>query len=396
MYSIATNTFALLIYIMTMLVEYILFNLFGMDYTTAWLITTLLYVVFIIYQIIARINEDFEKNKIKELIREVINTIDGIPFINKNEKMVIQWDRIFKKLVDNKETALYDKIAKIKPEHIERYINKYPTILLNSDVDVVEGKHGNNKMNSFIAGKGGKKEAALPELVQDENLKKKLFIREMNDCRAEFSNYDGSIIMDALLMDEYEPDDVELSQMQGIRFDGFSVVIIYKDRKYTVVPKVMVYNKKIDKEKWFYRNVEKLLQLASSIVSDEPAAGMYLDEIILKDYLSDDSDKAEDNSLPFYFYGLEENKIIFVGLHKGKVTSKAFCELITNHNGFELNLIRYESVKEDKKEILELQKTVVIGSSYQPVITLLEKMPIVSRNIGLLAANKELTDIVIR
>lgn len=397
MYSIATNLVAFLIYVMTMLVEYILFNLFGLPYTTTWLITTLLYVVFIIYQIIARLNEDFEKNKIKQILGEIIDTIDGIPFVNKNEKMHIQWDVVFKRLIDNKANQLYDKIINLKTVHIEQYINKYPSILLDSNIDLIEGKRSFNNLSSFIMGKGEKREMELPDLVENEDFKKRLLIKELSVNRAEFSNYDASIIVNVLLIDEFEPEDYEKRKIApDPRFDGFSVVLLYKDRKYTVVPKVMVYNKHIDKERWFFRHVEKLLQLANGIVADEQVSAIVPDEGSLKEYLTDNMNNMGDGGNSFYLYRIEDNKIVFVGLVKGSETTKAYCELITNHNGFELNLVRYEIIKEDKKEIVETQQTVVIGSSYQPIITLLEKMPFVSRNISLLVQNKELTDIVIR
>lgn len=57
-----------------------------------------------------------------------------------------------------------------------------------------------------------------------------------------------------------------------------------------------------------------------------------------------------------------------------------------------LNTIKKE--KGNKSEILEINKTVAIGNSYDPIITILEKMPQIIKNIELLINNKDIKNIV--
>jgi hypothetical protein len=44
---------------------------------------------------------------------------------------------------------------------------------------------------------------------------------------------------------------------------------------------------------------------------------------------------------------------------------------------------------------VEIDKSVAIGSSFQPIVTLLEKMPILIKNIELTINNKDISSIVI-
>ncbi|HQE65810.1 MAG TPA: hypothetical protein PLE05_03145, partial [Bacillota bacterium] len=150
------------------------------NFSTPWLITTLIYIMFIIYQILYRVNEQIEKGRIKEILYCIIDTINGIPLVNKDNKIIIQWDVIFKKLIDKKEYFLYDNIIKIKTKNIDRYVNQYPSLLFNSSMDMLERK---SKIDTKSIVKG--KESGLDDISKgldiDEDMKKILFVKYLSN-----------------------------------------------------------------------------------------------------------------------------------------------------------------------------------------------------------------------
>ena len=47
-------------------------------------------------------------------------------------------------------------------------------------------------------------------------------------------------------------------------------------------------------------------------------------------------------------------------------------------------------------EVVEEEKTIAIGNAYQPVVSIMEKMPIISNNIKLAILKKDIEDLVIK
>lgn len=396
MFGVATNLFIFAAYFFFLIVELIFFKIFGFSYNTPWLITTLVYIIIIAYQILARTNEYLEKSKVKEILFSILDTINGIPLINKDGKIIIKWDIIFKKLIDKREYLLYDNITKIKTKTIDHYVNQYPSILFDSSIDMIER---NNRIdtNSIISGRGDKEKEEIKDLVLNEEIKNKLFIKYLSSNKITFANYDSSIYIDITMNDEYEPPEYEkFGIIPDARYDGFSVVAFYKDHKYLIVPRIMVFNKRIDKEKWFYRNIDKIMQCAESIAVGTFEYGIVVDDLslegVLSDYVVDETGKIPD----FHFECIEDNFLMFSGYENGKEIAKAYCSLDANHKGFEIKLVKYELIIDDISEVVDLEKTIAIGNTYQPLVTIMEKMQIISNNVRLAISKKDIEDLVIK
>lgn len=396
MFGVATNLFIFAAYFFFLIVELIFFKIFGFSYNTPWLITTLVYIMIIAYQILARTNEYLEKSKVKEILFSILDTINGIPLINKDGKIIIKWDVIFKKLIDKREYLLYDNITKIKTKTIDHYVNQYPSILFDSSIDMIER---NNRIdtNSIISGRGDKEKEEIKDLVLNEEIKNKLFIKYLSSNKITFANYDSSIYIDITMNDEYEPPEYEkFGIIPDARYDGFSVVAFYKDHKYLIVPRIMVFNKRIDKEKWFYRNIDKIMQCAESIAVGAFEYGIVVDDLslegVLSDYVVDETGKIPD----FHFECIEDNFLMFSGYENGKEIAKAYCSLDANHKGFEIKLVKYELIIDDISEVVDLEKTIAIGNTYQPLVTIMEKMQIISNNVRLAISKKDIEDLVIK
>jgi hypothetical protein len=367
------------------------------SFTTPWLITTLLYIMFIIFQILLRTNEHLEKGRVREILYSIMDSVNGIPLINKEDKIIIQWDVIFKKLIDKKAYFLYDNIIKLKTKTIDRYVNQYPSLLLNSSMDMIERK-GKIDTKSIIRGKDSDKDEETKELDLNEEMKSILFVKYLSNNKITLANFDSSIYFDILLNDEYEPQEYEkLGVKPDKRYDGFSLIAYYKNNKYTLVPRIMVFGKKIDKEKWLYRNIDTIMQCAENIASDIHDYGIIVDEISLKDVLTDYVDDETEKIPQFYFECIENNLLIFTtGAGKGKELAKAYCSLETSHNGFEIKMVRYELIVDGASEVTEEEKTIAIGNAYQPLLMIMEKMPVISNNIKLAILKKDIEDLVIK
>ncbi|HYF82917.1 MAG TPA: hypothetical protein VEB00_07810 [Clostridia bacterium] len=396
MFSVATNLFIFAAYFVILIIELIFMKIFDFDYSTPWLVTTLLYIMVIAYQVLARTNEYLEKGKVREILYRILDTVNGIPLLNKEDKIIIQWDVIFKKLIDKKEYFLYDNIIKTKTKTIDRFVNQYPSLLFDSSMDMIER---NNRIdtNSFISGRGDKSKEEIKDIEITDEIKNKLFIKYLSSDKVTLANFDSSIYIDMLMSDEYEPQDYEKFGVKpDSRYDGFSILAFHKDQKYVVVPRTMVFNKRIDKEKWLYRNIAKIMQCAESIASGTQSYGIVIDELSLQDVLYDYVEIEKGRIPEFHFECIEDNLLIFSGIEYGKELARASCSLVTSHNGFEIKLIRYELIIDGVSELVEDEKTVVIGNAYQPLVTIMEKMPIITNNIRMAISKKDIEDLVIK
>ncbi len=396
MFSVATNIFIFAAYFLVLIIEFVFMKVLDISYSTPWLITTLIYIMIIGYQILARTNEYLEKSKVREILFRILDSVSGIPLINKGDKIIIQWDVIFKKLIDKKEYFLYDNIVKTKTKTIDRYVNQYPSLLFDSSMDMLER---NNKIdtNSIISGRGSKGKGELKEIEISEEIKNKLFVKYLSADKVTIANFDSSIYIDFVMEDEYEPQGFDrLGVKPDSRYDGFSITAYHKDQKHIIVPRTMVLNKRIDKEKWLYRNIDRIMQCAESISSGTQNSGIIIDELSLKDVLYDYVEVDPGRIPEFHFECIDDNLLVFSGVEYGKELAKAYCSLETSHNGFEIKLVRYELIIDGVGEIVEDERTVVIGNAYQPLVTIMEKMQIITNNIRLLISKKDIVDLVIK
>lgn len=396
MFSISTNIFAFIVYVLLLLVELIFLKIFELNYGPVWAVTTLFYIALIAYQVLMKTNEYLDKTKVKDILTKIMDSVNGIPLVNQNDRIIIKWDVIFKKLIDKKEYMLYDNIVKVKTKTIDYYVNRYPSLLFDGSTDMIEGNQKID-LNSVVIGKRSKDKLEAKDTEISEELKKKLYIRYLDSYKVTFANYDSSVSVDIIVNDEYEPQNYEKFGIRpDKRYDGFSVVAYYKDERYVIVNRTMVFNKCIDKEKWLYRNIERLRQCAQNISEGIKEYEIIVDDLSLADFLSDYTED-EQNHVPFlHFERIEDNMLIFSGMENSKKLVKAYCSLVTNQNGFEIQLVRYELILDEKSEVVEAEKTVAIGNSYQPLITILEKMPLVVNNIRAVISNKDIDEIVIK
>lgn len=396
MFSVATNVFIFAVYFLLLVIEFIFTKILDFNYTTPWLITTLLYIMVIGYQILARTNEYLEKGKVREILFRILDTINGIPLINKDNKIIIQWDVIFKKLIDRKEYFLYDNIVKTKTKTIDRYVNQYPSLLLDSSMDMIE-RNSKINTNSLITGRGDKSKGDEKELEMYEEVKKKLFVKYLGPDKVTFANFDSSIYIDVLLNEEYEPAEYEKYGMKpDSRYDGFSIVAFHKNQKHIIVPRTMVFNYKIDKEKWLYRNIDRIMQCVENISQGVQDYGIVVDDLSLKDVLTDYVDEEPGRIPEFHFVCIEDSLLIFSGAANSKELAKAYCTLDTSHNGFEIKLIRYELIIDGVSQVVEDEKTIAIGNAYQPLIAIMEKMPVIANNIRMAISKKDIDELVIK
>lgn len=394
MNNTTTNLYIFIIVVATLAFELLITKLAGVPVALLWGFTIGIYFLFILYQVLIKINEDAEKKKVRDLLFDLMDTINGIPVMNKNEKIIIKWDIVFKKLVDNKEFELYDKIIKAKSAHIDGYVNKYPSLLIDDSVDLKESRL-NIDLSSTIRSKRKKDGTINEELVKDEECKRKLFIRDIKDDTASFCNYNSSIYVDVLLKNEYVPENADVMEIEhDPEYDGFSVWMAYGNNKYNVVPRIMMHKKIINKSKWLIDNIEELLKCATSIVNGDSNQILYVDNFKLMGYLIDMPDKNEASSI-LRFKQLINDMLIFSGTDENNRTTTAYCEFKPGYNRFEVVLKSVEFKSIENIQTIEIDKTVAIGSGFQPVITLLEKMPDLIRNIDLVINNQDIASIVI-
>lgn len=393
MYNSTTNLYIFIIVVATLSFELLITKLMGLSPALLWGFTIGVYVLFILYQALIKINEDSEKNKVRDLLYDLMDTISGIPVMNKNEKLIIKWDIVFKKLVDHKEYALYDRIIKSKTQYIDGYVNRYPSLLIDDSVNLKESRF-NGDLSSTIRSKRKKDEKVEEELVQDEECKNRLFIKDIKDDTASFCNYNSSIHVDVMIKKEFVPENAdEMGIDHDPEYDGFSVWMAYGNNKYNVVPRVMMHKKLINTSKWFVDNITALLDCAVGIINGESNQILFVDNFKLIGYLVDMPDFNENSILKFK--QLVNDVLIFSGTDENSRTTTAYCALKLGNNRFEVILDRVEFKTGDALQNIEMDKTVAIGNGYQPLVTLLEKMPEVISNIDLLVNNQDITSIVI-
>jgi hypothetical protein len=374
--------------------ELLITKLAGIGVALLWGFTLGIYFLFLLYQLLIKINEDTEKRRVRELLFEIMDTISGVPVVNKNEKLNIKWDIIFKKLLDAKELVLYDKLVKAKTTHIDEYVNKYPSLLVDDTVDLKESRINGN-LNSTITNKNGKKTKNEVENLEDEDCKRKLFIRDIKDDTLSFSNYDSSIYLDVILRNEFEPVNADvLKGEHNSEYDGFSVWISFGNNKYNVVPRVVVHKKLINKSKWLIDNVEDLLKCATSIINGDYDNVINVDQFKLVRYLIDMPDASQETSI-LKFQQLVNDTLVFSGVDDNNRTTTVYCKYKPGNNRFEVILDSVEFKTSEGTQHIEIDKPAGIGNGYHPLVTLLEKMPELIRNIDLLVNNKDITSIVI-
>lgn len=393
MYNSSTNLYIFIIFVATLAFELLITKLMDMPPALLWGFTIGIYMLFILFQALVRFNEDVEKNKAKALLYDLMDSINGIPVMNKNEKLIIKWDIVFKKLVDHKEYNIYDRIMKMKPQHIDMYVNKYPSLLIDDSIDLKESRN-NIDLNSTIRSKRKNSKKADEELIVDEDCTNKLFIQSIDDSTAAFSNYNSSIHIDVIIKKEYMPENANEQDVDhDPEYDGFSVWMAYGNNKYNVVPRVMMHKKIINTAKWFIDNIDALLNCATGIVNGDVNQTIYVDNFKLIGYLIDMPDHNEQSILKFK--QLEKDTLIFVGTDENNRITTAYCEYKPGYNRFEVILKNVEFKNADSIQNIEYDKTVGIGNGYQPLITLLEKMPELIKNIDLVINNQDIVRIVL-
>lgn len=396
MISVTANIFVFAAYVFLLVIEFVFTRVLYRSFSTPWLITTLIYIMFIIYQILIKTNEQIEKGKVKEILYNIIDEINGVPLINKDNIIIIQWDVIFKKLIDKKEYFLYDNIVKLKTKTIDYYVNRYPSLLINSTIEMMERK---NKIDtkSVIKGQHSDSKELSEELDLSEEIMNMLFIKYLSNNKLTLANIDSSIYFDILLNNEYEPPEYEKFGIKpDERYDGFSLVAYYKNKKYILVPRLIIYGKRIDKEKWLYRNIDRIIKSAENIASDMQDYAIIVDELSLKDLMTDYQDEDTEKIPPLYFDSIEDNLLAFTGMGRGKEVVRAYCSLDTNPSGYEIKLIRYVILSDGVREVVEEEKTVALGSAFQPLLVIMEKMPIISNNVRLALLKKDIENFVIK
>ena len=390
----STNLYIFIIVVATLAFELLITKLAGVGVSLLWGFTLVIYFLFILYQILTKVNEDSEKRKVRDLLFEIMDTINGVPVVNKNEKLNIKWDIIFKKLLDAKELVLYDKLVNAKTKHIDEYVNKYPSLLVDDSVDLKETRI-NGDLSSTIRNKRNKAVKIEEELPGDEECKKRLFIIDIKDDTLAFSNYDSSLHVDVMLNNEFMPENADGKNVEhDFEYDGFSVWMSFDNKKYNVVPRIMMHKKLINKSKWLIDNVDELLKYATGIVNGYSDQILQVDNYKLVGYLVDMPDASKEISI-LKFQQLVNDTLIFSGVDENNRTTTAFCKYKPGNNRFEVILDSVEFKNSEGLQHIEIDKPAAIGNGYNPLVTLLERMPELIRNIDLLINNKDLVSIVI-
>jgi hypothetical protein len=390
----STNLYVFIIVVSALVFELLITKLADTNVSVLWGITLSIYLLFLLYQIFIKINEDSAKRNVRVLLFEIMDTINGIPVVNKNEKLIIKWDVIFKRLLDNKELALYDKVISTKTSHIDEYVNKYPSLLIDDSVDLKKSKVSGD-LSSTIKNKNDKASKKEVENIEYDDCKKRLFVVEIKDNTLAFSNYDSSIYLDVMLRNEYIPENANENHVEhDFEYDGFSVWMSYANIKYNVVPRIMVHKKLINKSKWLIDNIEPLLKCATSIVNGDMENILYIDNFKLIGYLIDMPETNNEVSI-LKFVQLVNDTLVFEGVDENNRTTKVYSKYKPGDNRFEVILSSVEFKDSQGVQRIEIDKTVAIGNGYHPLVTLLEKMPELIKNIDLTINNKDIVSIVI-
>ena len=392
MFGFLTNIITFFAFLILILIEFIVSMFLDIDRTSLFLITIAVYSIFIFYQIILTLYYYYELNKAKEIINEIINSIKGIPIINKNEKIIIKWDLIFKELTDKKNYALYDKIAKYKTSKISQYVNQHPSILF--DNTFMKEYVYNKNLKSFITKDGfDKKKDGV--FTNDEDIEKRIFINDITEQKITFTNYNSSTIIDVILVNEYEPSDYEdLNIEPNPLYDGFSVSMYYDKKKYSIIPRIILYGKKINKSMWFIDNIKLFYEIANNFIKGEKDFKYELNEKMLSKYIENIPKNIYSYKPTILFHSLVKQSLVFKNIDFDKDPATIYCNIESNRNSFEVMLETIEKGDEADKEIIEFNKTVAVGTSYEPMLVIFESLPQIIKNIELIISGKDVENIV--
>ncbi len=392
MFGFLTNIITFFAFLILILIEFIVSMFLDIDRTSLFLITIAVYSIFIFYQIILTLYYYYELNKAKEIINEIINSIKGIPIINKNEKIIIKWDLIFKELTDKKNYALYDKIAKYKTSKISQYVNQHPSILF--DNTFMKEYVYNKNLKSFITKDGfDKKKDGV--FTNDEDIEKRIFINDITEQKITFTNYNSSTIIDVILVNEYEPSDYEdLNIEPNPLYDGFSVSMYYDKKKYSIIPRIILYGKKINKSMWFIDNIKLFYEIANNFIKGEKDFKYELNEKMLSEYIENIPKNIYSYKPTILFHSLVKQSLVFKNIDFDKDPATIYCNIESNRNSFEVMLETIEKGDEADKEIIEFNKTVAVGTSYEPMLVIFESLPQIIKNIELIISGKDVENIV--
>lgn len=392
MFGFLTNIITFFAFLILILIEFIVSMFLDIDRTSLFLITIAVYSIFIFYQIILTLYYYYELNKAKEIINEIISSIKGIPIINKNEKIIIKWDLIFKELTDKKNYALYDKIAKYKTSKISQYVNQHPSILF--DNTFMKEYVYNKNLKSFITKDGfDKKKDGV--FTNDEDIEKRIFINDITEQKITFTNYNSSTIIDVILVNEYEPSDYEdLNIEPNPLYDGFSVSMYYDKKKYSIIPRIILYGKKINKSMWFIDNIKLFYEIANNFIKGEKDFKYELNEKMLSEYIENIPKNIYSYKPTILFHSLVKQSLVFKNIDFDKDPATIYCNIESNRNSFEVMLETIEKGDEADKEIIEFNKTVAVGTSYEPMLVIFESLPQIIKNIELIISGKDVENIV--
>ena len=58
--------------------------------------------------------------------------------------------------------------------------------------------------------------------------------------------------------------------------------------------------------------------------------------------------------------------------------------------------MRYELIIDGVSKVVDAEKVIAIGNAYQPLVTIMEKMPIITNNVRLAISEKDIENLVIK
>jgi hypothetical protein len=138
------------------------------------------------------------------------------------------------------------------------------------------------------------------------------------------------------------------------------------------------------------------MKCAENIAAGIQDYEIIVDELSLEDLMTDYHGDDTETIPPFYFECIEDNYMIFTGLKEGKEVAKAYCTFDANHSGFEIKMVKYELIIDGVSEVVEEEKTIAMVNAYQPLLTIMEKMLIISNNVRLAVSNNDIEEFVIK
>ena len=281
---------------------------------------------------------------------------------------------------------------RFRTKKLNQYINQHPSILF--DNTFMKEYAYNKSLKSFVSKEDADKEKNSKFNI-DENIEKKIFINDITNQKVTFTNYNSSIIIDMILVNEYEPSDYKkLNVEPNPLYDGFSVNMYYNKKKYTVIPRIVFYGKKIDKSKWFFDNIGLFYEIANSFIEGDKELKYELNERILSNYIEKIPKGFYSYKPTILFHSLVKKSLVFKNIDFDKDPATINCNIENDSNSFEVILETLEKGDEDEKEIIEFNKTVAVGTSYEPILVVFENLPQIIKNIELVISGKNIDNIV--